>query len=55
MTTVFNLCKILILGGRTSGLTDKMDIYLANDRLTTDEYSELMNMMKPKETTDASK
>ena len=41
MTTVFNLCKLLINKGRTTGLQDKMDAYLANDRLTTEEYNEL--------------
>lgn len=34
MNTVFNLCKLLIDRGRTDGLQDKMDVYLAADRLT---------------------
>ncbi len=29
MTTVYNLCKMLIDRGRTDGLQDKMDVYLA--------------------------
>ena len=29
MNTVFNLCKLLIDRGRTDGLQDKMDVYLA--------------------------
>lgn len=45
MATVFNLCKVLITKGRTDGLQDKMDVYLANDRLTTEEYSELCAML----------
>ena len=45
MTTVFNLCKLLINNGRTTGLQDKMDAYLAADRLTTEEYNELVALM----------
>mgnify|MGYP007107180915 CR=1 FL=1 len=41
MNTVFNLCKLLIDRGRTDGLQDKMDVYLAADRLTPEEYQEL--------------
>ena len=47
MTTVFNLCKLLIEKGRTDGLIDKMDVYLAADRLTTEEYNELLALMNP--------
>lgn len=45
MTSVFNLCKLLIQKGRTDGLQEKMDVYLAADRLTTEEYSELTAML----------
>lgn len=45
MTTVFNLCELLINKGRTTGLQDKMDAYLAADRLTTEEYNELVALM----------
>lgn len=45
MLAVFNLCKKLIEKGKTDGLLDKMDAYLANDRLTVDEYNELVAMM----------
>ena len=45
MTSVFNLCKLLIQKGRTNGLQDKMDVYLAADRLTTEEYNELTAML----------
>lgn len=41
MTSVYNLCKLLIARGRTDGLIDKMDAYLANDRLTVEEYNSL--------------
>lgn len=46
MSTVYNLCKLLIDRGRTDGLQDKLDVYLANDRLTTEEYSELAALLE---------
>ncbi|MEM5779599.1 MAG: hypothetical protein AAGU02_00475 [Lawsonibacter sp.] len=46
MISVFNLCKLLIEKGRTDGLQDKMDVYLAADRLTVEEYTELTAMLK---------
>lgn len=45
MTSVFNLVKLLITKGRTDGLVEKMDVYLAADRLTTEEYQELTELM----------
>ena len=45
MTTVYNLCLLLIQRGRTDGLQDKMDAYMANDRLTAEEYSALSEMI----------
>lgn len=45
MTTVYNLCKLLIDRGRTEGLQEKMDVYLAADRLTPEEYSVLSEML----------
>ena len=45
MTAVFNLCKLLIMKGRTEGLQDKLDAYLAADRLTVEEYNRLVEMM----------
>ena len=49
MATIFNLCEVLIAKGRTEGLQEKMDVYLANDRLTTEEYSELCSMLSNKQ------
>ena len=46
MTTVYNLCKMLIDRGRTDGLQDKMDVYLAADRLTPEELS-LIHISEP--------
>lgn len=48
MTSVHNLCKLLITRGRTDGLIDKMDAYLANDRLTVEEYNSLTAMLEGK-------
>ena len=45
MASVFNLCKALISRGRTDGLIDKMDAFLAADRLTVDEYNEIVAML----------
>lgn len=50
MASVFNLCKLLIQKGRTNGLQEKMDVYLAADRLTTEEYQELVAMLATKDT-----
>jgi hypothetical protein len=47
MTSVLNLCKLLIAKGRTDGLQNKMDVYLAADRLTTEEYNELLALLNP--------
>ncbi|WP_196032163.1 hypothetical protein [Flavonifractor plautii] len=47
MTTVYNLCKLLIQKNRTDGLQDKMDVYLASDRLTPEEYQELAGLLAP--------
>ena len=45
MEAVFNMCKQLIHLGKTDGLQEKMDAYLANDRLTVEEYNELTAML----------
>lgn len=45
MTSVYNLCLLLIRKGRTTGLQDKMDAYLAADRLTTEEYNSLVEQL----------
>lgn len=50
MASVFNLCKLLIQKGCTNGLQEKMDVYLAADRLTTEEYQELVAMLAAKDT-----
>lgn len=49
MTTVYKLCLLLIGKGRTEGLMDKMDAYLAADRLTVEEYTELCERLGEEE------
>ena len=48
MSSVYKLCILLIQRGRTEGLMDKLDAYLAADRLTAAEYTELCGKL-PKE------
>jgi hypothetical protein len=42
----YKLCKKLIELGRTEGLADKIDVYYAAGRLTTEQYRELMDLLK---------
>ena len=41
----YKLCKKLIELGRTEGLADKIDVYYAAGRLTTEQYRELMGLL----------
>ena len=52
MTSVKNLCLLLISRGKTDGLQDKMDAYLAADRLTAEEDTELAEKLAEKEEND---
>ena len=45
MSAVYNLCKKLIILGKTDGLQQKIDIYYANNRLSDEEYTELCEML----------
>ena len=47
MVATFNLCKKLIQIGKTDIVNANIDLYLANDRLTAEEYGELMGMLNP--------
>lgn len=49
MKATFNLCKKLIEIGKGDIVNANIDLYLANGRLTTEEYTELMRMLKPAE------
>lgn len=46
---VYKLCKRLIALGRTEGLAEKLDVYLAADRITAAEYEELMALLQESE------
>lgn len=48
MKNVYVLCEKLIALGRTDSLQDKLDVYLANDRLTAEEYGKLMAQLGEK-------
>lgn len=47
MTATFNLCKKLIEIGKGDIVNANIDLYLANGRLTDEEYTELMGMLNP--------
>ena len=44
-TTTYTLCVKLIRIGKTDGLEEKLDVYFANNRITAEEYEELMDML----------
>lgn len=49
MESIFRMCKTLISLDKNNGTNKmtmaKLDVYLANDRLTVDEYNTLVDMM----------
>ena len=49
MLATFNLCKKLIEIGKADIVNANIDLYLANGRLTAEEYGELMGMLNPAE------
>ena len=48
MKATFNLCNKLIDIGKGYIVDANIDLYLANNRLTEAEYTELMDMLHPK-------
>lgn len=48
MEATFNLCKKLIKIGKGEIVNANIDLYLANGRLSDEEYTTLMGMLKPK-------
>lgn len=48
MIATYNLCKKLIQIGKAKVVNANIDLYLANNRLTAEEYAEIMDMLKPK-------
>lgn len=41
----YTCAKFLISQGRTEGLADKLDVLLLNNRLTQEQYTELVGLM----------
>ena len=48
MIAVYNLCVKLIEHEKTEGLQEKLDVFLAMDRLSAEEYKKLVNMLNKK-------
>lgn len=46
--STYYLCKKLIETGKTSGLLDKLDVFLLANRLTEEQYTELVGMLEGK-------
>mgnify|MGYP000866229083 CR=1 FL=1 len=46
---LYRICKRMIQRGQTAGLAEKLDIFFAADKLTTDEYTELTALLAEKE------
>lgn len=47
MIATYNLCKKLIEIGKAEIVNANIDLYLANNRLTAEEYAEIMGMLNP--------
>lgn len=41
----YQLCKRLIESGKTFGLMDKLDVFLLNNRITEEQYNELIKLI----------
>lgn len=39
------LCKKIIALGKTEGLAEKIDVYYMANRITTEEYQELISLL----------
>ena len=42
---IYTLCKQMIQKGQTAGLQEKLDVYLLANRLSADEYNELVALL----------
>lgn len=45
MSALFKVLKNMIEKGRTEGIEEKIDVFYAAGKLTTEEYNELMDML----------
>ena len=41
----YKACKTLITAGRTAGLADRIDLFYAFDRITSEQYTELVSLL----------
>jgi len=46
MSYTARLCESLILKGRINNMQNKLDAYLAADRITTEEYDYLVELLE---------
>jgi len=46
MSYTARLCESLILKGRTTNMQNKLDAYLAADRITVEEYDYLVELLE---------
>lgn len=46
---LFKVCKRMIERGQIIGLEEKLDIFFAANKLTTEEYNTLIAMLHPTE------
>lgn len=49
MIATYNLCKKLIAIGKAEIVNANIDLYLANNRLTAEEYAQIMDMLAPQD------
>ena len=45
---LYNTCKRMIERGQTAGMTKKLDIFYATNKLTDEQYAELTEMLTEK-------
>lgn len=43
---IYRILKNMILRGNTEGIEERIDVFYAANKLTTDEYNELMDLLK---------
>ena len=48
MTVLHNICKRMIERGALDGMSTKMDVFYAANKLTEDEYTELTALLAAK-------
>lgn len=43
---IYRILKNMILRGNTEGIEERIDVFYAANKLTYDEYNELMDLLK---------